>query len=102
VRAFAGAGATVIIADVLDAEGAVGHSDCGPSLLVGEDERALALQQQLERAGLLAVAIRPPTVPAGTARLRLVLRQDLPKGSLRTLLAALGPGPCPARRHGNP
>jgi 8-amino-7-oxononanoate synthase len=71
-------------------------------LLVGEDERALALQQQLERAGLLAVAIRPPTVPAGTARLRLVLRQDLPKGSLRTLLAALGPGPCPARRHGNP
>ncbi|MFO0075183.1 MAG: aminotransferase class I/II-fold pyridoxal phosphate-dependent enzyme [Cyanobacteriota bacterium] len=70
-------------------------------LLVGEDERALALQQQLERAGLLAVAIRPPTVPAGTARLRLVLRQDLPKGSLKTLLTALGPGPCPARRHGN-
>ncbi len=61
-------------------------------LLVGDDNRALALQQQLEQAGLLAVAIRPPTVPAGAARLRLVLRHDLPPGSLERLLAALGPG----------
>ena len=61
-------------------------------LLVGDDARALALQQRLEQAGLLAVAIRPPTVPAGTARLRLVLRHDLPGGSLERLLAALGPG----------
>ena len=61
-------------------------------LLVGDDARALALQQRLEQAGLLAVAIRPPTVPAGTARLRLVLRHDLPGGSLGRLLAALGPG----------
>lgn len=60
-------------------------------LLVGGDAEALALQQQLERAGLLTVAIRPPTVPEGTARLRLVLRQDLPQGTLVRLLAALGP-----------
>ncbi len=60
-------------------------------LLVGSDERALALQQQLESAGLLAVAIRPPTVPEGTARLRLVLRADLPSGTLERLLVALGP-----------
>ncbi|MFM8935413.1 MAG: aminotransferase class I/II-fold pyridoxal phosphate-dependent enzyme [Vulcanococcus sp.] len=60
-------------------------------LLVGGDGRALALQRQLEAAGLLSVAIRPPTVPAGSARLRLVLRHDLPSGSLRRLLAALGP-----------
>jgi 8-amino-7-oxononanoate synthase len=58
-------------------------------LLVGDDRRALALQEQLERAGLLSVAIRPPTVPAGTARLRLVLRHDLPGGSLERLLEAL-------------
>ena len=58
-------------------------------LLVGDDRRALALQEQLERAGLLSVAIRPPTVPAGTARLRLVLRHDLPGGSLARLLEVL-------------
>ncbi|MFZ9849649.1 MAG: 8-amino-7-oxononanoate synthase, partial [Vulcanococcus sp.] len=60
-------------------------------LLVGDDGRTLALQRQLEAAGLLSVAIRPPTVPEGTARLRLVLRHDLPAGSLGRLLAALGP-----------
>ena len=59
-------------------------------LLVGESRRALALQHQLEQAGLLAVAIRPPTVPEGSARLRLVLRHNLPAGSLQRLLAALG------------
>ena len=59
-------------------------------LLVGEDQDALDLQQQLEQAGLLSVAIRPPTVPEGTARLRLVLRRDLPGGTLEQLLAALG------------
>ena len=59
-------------------------------LLAGSEQRALALQQQLEQAGLLCVAIRPPTVPAGRARLRLVLRHDLPSGSLERLLAALG------------
>jgi 8-amino-7-oxononanoate synthase len=59
-------------------------------LLVGSDERALELQARLEAAGLLAVAIRPPTVPEGTARLRLVLRADLPPGTLEQLLSALG------------
>ena len=63
------------------------------SLLVGEEQAALALQQRLEDHGLLAVAIRPPTVPPGTSRLRLVLRQDLPSGSLKRLLEALGGAP---------
>jgi len=63
------------------------------SLLVGEEQAALARQQRLEDHGLLAVAIRPPTVPPGTSRLRLVLRQDLPAGSLKRLLEALGEAP---------
>lgn len=37
----------------------------------GDEERALALMSALEREGFLAVAIRPPTVPPGTSRLRL-------------------------------
>jgi 8-amino-7-oxononanoate synthase len=40
-------------------------------IVLGEAERALAAAADLEAQGLLAVAIRPPTVPAGTARLRL-------------------------------
>ncbi|QNJ04056.1 8-amino-7-oxononanoate synthase [Synechococcus sp. PROS-U-1] len=58
-------------------------------LLIGDDQDALDLQQRLEKAGLLSVAIRPPTVPEGTARLRLVLRRDLPDGTLEQLLTAL-------------
>lgn len=71
-----------------------GHGPVLP-LLVGEDGAAVALQARLEAAGLLAVAIRPPTVPAGSARLRLVLRQDLPAGTLPRLIEALGPAPSP-------
>jgi 8-amino-7-oxononanoate synthase len=40
-------------------------------ILIGEAEPALAAAQALEAQGLLAVAIRPPTVPPGTARLRI-------------------------------
>ena len=58
-------------------------------LLIGDDASTLQHQEQLEAQGLLSIAIRPPTVPEGTARLRLVLRRDLPQGSLERLLAAL-------------
>ena len=39
-------------------------------LLLGSAERALQVSAHLETAGYLVVAIRPPTVPSGTARLR--------------------------------
>jgi 8-amino-7-oxononanoate synthase len=39
-------------------------------ILLGSAERALAAASDLEGQGMLAVAIRPPTVPEGTARLR--------------------------------
>jgi 8-amino-7-oxononanoate synthase len=39
-------------------------------VIVGEPKRALAASAMLQEHGLLAVAIRPPSVPAGTARLR--------------------------------
>ena len=42
-------------------------------LIVGENGRALRLAQQLRERGMWVTAIRPPTVPAGTARLRLTL-----------------------------
>ena len=39
-------------------------------VILGTAERALAASRRLEEEGFLAVAIRPPTVPDGTARLR--------------------------------
>ena len=42
-------------------------------LLVGDAERAVELSASLRERGLLIGAIRPPTVPAGTSRLRITL-----------------------------
>ena len=39
-------------------------------ILVGEPERALVLSDRLAEQGFLVAAIRPPTVPPGTSRLR--------------------------------
>ncbi|SPF32691.1 8-amino-7-oxononanoate synthase [Syntrophobacter sp. SbD1] len=40
-------------------------------VLIGENAKTLAVAQRLKSKGILAAAIRPPTVPEGTARLRL-------------------------------
>lgn len=39
-------------------------------IVIGESARALDLSRRLEEQGFLVTAIRPPTVPSGTARLR--------------------------------
>lgn len=44
------------------------------SLVVGANQAALALQEGLLAAGFDARAVRPPTVPEGTARLRITAR----------------------------
>ncbi len=40
-------------------------------ILIGGNEQAMLVSQKLREQGIIAAAIRPPTVPAGTARLRL-------------------------------
>lgn len=42
-------------------------------LLVGDATQAVQLSEQLREKGLLIGAIRPPTVPVGTSRLRITL-----------------------------
>ncbi|OSM00204.1 aminotransferase class I/II-fold pyridoxal phosphate-dependent enzyme [Magnetofaba australis] len=42
-------------------------------VIVGGEAQALALAEALKQAGMLGVAIRPPTVPKGASRVRLTL-----------------------------
>ncbi len=58
-------------------------------LLVGGNDEALALSARLAAAGLLVPAIRPPTVPQGTARLRVSLSADHQAEDVARLVAAL-------------
>ncbi|NDV28204.1 8-amino-7-oxononanoate synthase [Desulfovibrio sp. JC010] len=65
--------------------------DCGQSesqiipVILGDNETALAARDRLIEEGIYAAAIRPPTVPEGTARLRLSLRADLTEEDLQKI-----------------
>ncbi len=54
-------------------------------VLLGGAEAALAASALLEDHGFLVVAIRPPTVPAGTARLRLTFTAQHPDAEVERL-----------------
>ena len=54
-------------------------------VIVGEEEKALAASQMLADAGFLVAAIRPPTVPTGTARLRLTFTAQHPDDQIARL-----------------
>ncbi|WP_372693928.1 8-amino-7-oxononanoate synthase [Immundisolibacter sp.] len=58
-------------------------------LIAGSSSRALAWSAHLEACGLLVPAVRPPTVPQGTARLRIVLTAAHGEGDVDRLLEAL-------------
>ncbi|KAA6104049.1 MULTISPECIES: 8-amino-7-oxononanoate synthase [unclassified Pantoea] len=58
-------------------------------LIVGENRAALALSQRLAQAGCWVSAIRPPTVPPGTARLRITLTAAHHPEDIDALLEAL-------------
>ncbi|KTA86809.1 8-amino-7-oxononanoate synthase [Aeromonas salmonicida] len=60
-------------------------------LLVGESSAALQLAARLRDRGVWVSAIRPPTVPAGTARLRITLSAAHSEQDVDRLLEALGP-----------
>ncbi len=60
-------------------------------IILGDADRALAAAADLEARGLLAVAIRPPTVPAGTARLRLTFTAAHSEADIDRLVEAIRP-----------
>ena len=58
-------------------------------LIVGGAPEALKISQQLQEAGFLVTAIRPPTVPEGTARLRFTFTAAHQEADLDRLAATV-------------
>lgn len=58
-------------------------------ILLGDAETAVGWSRQLEELGFLVTAIRPPTVPAGQARLRVTLSASHEEEQVDRLLDAL-------------
>lgn len=69
--------------------------DCGSSsthivpVILGSNEAALHAASELQRAGFGARAIRPPTVPAGTSRIRISLTSRITTEQVRQLAEVL-------------
>jgi 8-amino-7-oxononanoate synthase len=57
--------------------------------IVGDNARAMALAAALQARGFDIRGIRPPTVPPGTARLRISLTNNVNESDVRAMLAAL-------------
>jgi len=77
------------------------------ALLIGPNDQAMAVMEGLRERGLWVPAIRPPTVPQGTARLRIALsaaHSDADIDRLVQALAELLPNtrPTSAPRHPEP
>jgi 8-amino-7-oxononanoate synthase len=58
-------------------------------VLVGDAQLALGISEQLRKQGIMVTAIRPPTVPVGTARLRVTLSAAHSSQQVDQLLQAL-------------
>ncbi|SEA42204.1 8-amino-7-oxononanoate synthase [Microbulbifer marinus] len=58
-------------------------------LLLGDENAVMAVAAELQQRGFLVGAIRPPTVPAGTARLRITLSANHSEAQIDQLLTAL-------------
>jgi glycine C-acetyltransferase/8-amino-7-oxononanoate synthase len=57
-------------------------------VLIGDAEKALALADRLLALGVYAPAIRPPTVPKGTSRIRTTVTSEHTRDQLDQVLAA--------------
>lgn len=83
------------IANALRQEFAAAGIDCGASstqiipICLGGNEAALDVAVWLQNAGFAVRAIRPPTVPAGTSRIRLSLTASLSMENIARLASAV-------------
>ena len=59
------------------------------SIVLGDNDTVIRLSQQLAAEGILVLPIRPPTVPANSARLRITLSSEHSKVDIDRLITAL-------------
>ncbi len=57
--------------------------------LIGENNDCVRISQELSGYGFFASAIRPPTVPAGTSRIRFSLSANMPEKEIEKLIHAI-------------
>lgn len=69
----------------------ISASVCGPivPVIVGDESRTMRIAAELEQRGFLVGAIRPPTVPNGTARLRITVTLAHDEDALTELAEAV-------------
>lgn len=58
-------------------------------IVIGDEQRCVDISQRLFNDGLHVTAIRPPTVPDGTARLRVTLSAEHSEADVKTLIQTL-------------
>lgn len=58
-------------------------------IVIGDEAKTLAIAEQLAARGILIIAIRPPTVPAGSSRLRITFSAEHSIAQVDQLLTAL-------------
>src|SRR5690606_11897328 len=58
-------------------------------IILGDEAKTLAVSEQLAARGFLVIAIRPPTVPVGSSRLRVTLSAEHSEAQVDSLLNAL-------------
>lgn len=71
-------------------------------VLFGPSDLAMEVAATLRRSGILAMAVRPPTVPEGTARIRLCLMASHTDEHIERLLASFAALPTSLRRPADP
>lgn len=71
------------------------HPSAIVPIILGENQAALAASTALAKKGFLAPAIRYPTVPRNTARLRITLSAAHPEDAVKSLAAGLDTLPIP-------
>jgi 8-amino-7-oxononanoate synthase len=82
---------SALLRDALAARGL----DCGASrthivpVILGTNEKALHVAARLQEHGFAAKAIRPPTVPAGTSRIRISLTCRITAENVRRIVAII-------------